>query len=392
MEEFFYNIKLNINDLDNTQIIKYRSTLQQSLLNKSSDYEVAVERAYIPMKNIPIFFFEDNTYKVGIKWVSRDKIKTLYREEYITYNYIVEPEYDFARAGLKPVWNIFDFTDAINNAIIICIDWIQSQPTFNEEDRLEVITPFSPQVFYPKLDFLRTDPNNQQFISISKNFFFLEGWQIYMNDELFNFFNGFSNEYAGENNFFFGTMNWRILKSFEFSGDNIFSIVNQNNDKVDLYKIYSEFSTTSLWNAIHSIVVETDMPIITEYFNSENGYTTNRLITDFVPIEETNNRSAIQYFNNGNLRFYQFFSDLPLNTVDIQLYWIDKKKRIWNFIMSSDEFFSLKLHFRKKQFHNKVMELWYKNFNKDSSINSMKNMITDNLNKNDEKENKMIDE
>ena len=60
--------------------------------------------------------------------------------------------------------------------------------------------------------------------------------------------------------------------------------------------------------------------------------------------------------------------------------------------MSTDEFFSLKLHFRKKQFHNKVMELWYKNFNKDSSINSMKNMITDNLNKNDEKENKMIDE
>lgn len=69
------------NNTDEDQIADYRTQYTQELLSKRSAVQGAVERFNIPGFLLPLFVFQDNTYKVAIRWGNAYQIKTVVWEE-----------------------------------------------------------------------------------------------------------------------------------------------------------------------------------------------------------------------------------------------------------------------------------------------------------------------
>jgi hypothetical protein len=89
------------------------------------------------------------------------------------------------------------------------------------------------------------------------------------------------------------------------------------------------------------------IPVEPEFQPTLND-TTRRLITDFEPIQEIDNRENFQYFGSGWKRYYDLKSAYPLREIDIKAFWEDKKGAVYPVYIGDGESLTLKLLFRKK--------------------------------------------
>ena len=130
---------------------------------------------------------------------------------------------------------------------------------------------------------------------------------------------------------------------FQNQGDNLRVI-----GAVTYIEIVQEYSTLALWSDFTTIVFETDtIPVEPEYQPSQND-TTRRLITDFEPLEDINNREKFQYFGSGWKRYYDLRSSYPMREIDIKAYWEDRDGKLYPIYLGADEALTMKILFRKK--------------------------------------------
>ena len=113
--------------------------------------------------------------------------------------------------------------------------------------------------------------------------------------------------------------------------------------------MYSESSPLFLWSDFKTIVfISQSIPIVPEYIGGSNQVS-RRVLTDFEPQNALFDRSDIQYFLQGALRYYDLKSTQPLNTIDIQIWWSDKLGRLFPLQLAKYDTATIKIEFRNKK-------------------------------------------
>ena len=321
MSNFFYNIKLNKQDLQNTNgRIEFNKSYLNPIIENPSDWELSIERFTVPMSNIPIFFFENNKYIVSIRIVASNNIEYK-KSEYITIVPSIPENLDFNDKIV--IWNIKDFLDGINISIKNCILYIMNQPNFPLVDKLNLYTQ------------LQYDTINKRNRILYQSEFHTKNWELYFNDPLFSYFQGFQNE-------IYTDPIYRYKIKTSSIPDNTYNIGGNN-----YLSVYEEWNNIPLWSALQSILFETSMPVETEIVGTENNVY-RYIISDFIPIQDDLDRSSIQYYNTGNLRWYPLSSKTPLYNINLFVKWEDRNNVVRAIYIPELGNFEIKIHFRKK--------------------------------------------
>ena len=321
MSNFFYNIKLNKEDLKNTNgRIEFNKSYLNPILENPAEWELSIERFTVPMSNIPIFFFENNKYIVSIRIVASNNIEYK-KSEYITIVPSIPENLDFNDKIV--IWNIKDFLDGINISIKNCILYIMNEPNFPLVDKLNLYTQ------------LQYDSINKRNRILYQAEFDTKKWELYFNDPLFSYFQGFQNE-------IYTDPIYRYKIKTSSIPDNTYNIIANN-----YLSVYEEWNNIPLWSTLQSILFETSMPVKTEIVGTENNVY-RYIISDFIPIQDDLDRSSIQYYNNGNLRWYPLESKTPLYNINLFVKWEDRNNVVRAIYIPELGNFEIKIHFRKK--------------------------------------------
>lgn len=117
---------------------------------------------------------------------------------------------------------------------------------------------------------------------------------------------------------------------------------------VGYYRVRQEYSSLALWNDLQSVLLETDqIPTEPEFEPTEND-TTRKVLTDFEPAVDINDRTAFQFFPQGPLRWYDLKSQYPLRSLDLRALWQSKTGKVYPLYLLQGESATLKIRFRKK--------------------------------------------
>jgi hypothetical protein len=320
----YYNI-IQQNDSKRTIQAVFSETRVQPILEKPSDYELAVVRFSVPTYDIPIMFFRDGTlasnnesYVVTLEYEDETISKTLVPVP----NEIPNPLY-----GRPAVWAYQEMVDAINLALA---------DAFAD---LKALKPLAPQTEPP---FLTFDGVTNLFTLYAEQLYdstALTPMRIYFNKTLF-----------------------KILPSFEIIFDDSLGDPNKRhqllvkNNKINgttyngkpYYTMAQESSTLSLWYDFVSIQFETDtIPVNPEFAPTANN-TISRVLTDFEPLTAEPSREVIQFFPQGPLRYYDLTSNFPMKSIDLRIRWKDKSNVSYPLYIASGDQFTCKLQFRLK--------------------------------------------
>lgn len=121
------------------------------------------------------------------------------------------------------------------------------------------------------------------------------------------------------------------------------------------YYIFSqEYQTIGLWTSLRKIIITSNsIPVQNEFVPSDSISSTLPIITDFVPnIQNPGDTKTIAYyFPQSQYRLVDLKSDLPLNTIDLKIFWQDKLNNTFPLLISSLQQGSIKLAFVKKSLY-----------------------------------------
>ena len=131
------------------------------------------------------------------------------------------------------------------------------------------------------------------------------------------------------------------------------------------WQITNEYSTFALWNSLRKIVlVSNTLPIRQEGIPSINTASTGLpytqpILADFVPeiMLPQDTRSVAFYNPATQYKLIDLTSDLPINKIDVSLYWQDKYENLFPIQITQFQSASIKLGFFRKNL--------YKNFRTD---------------------------
>lgn len=310
----YYNV--SIDSKTSQGQANFNETRVQPILDNPSEYELTIERFYVPAVNIPIMIFKDNKYSITLSFDGVDITKTL----------IWIPNKSYSGLYGKDLWNYQEMLDIVNKAFSDAyIDLKLAKPT---------ITPTEPP-------FITYDAETNLFIFNAQRLYdpIFNGGptvEIYMNIDLFALFNSFQDFEQEE---------------LEPKAHQILVKDNKNNISttlIDYYSTYGEWVTLFGWNDLQSIVFETNsIPVIPENQQSQINQT-QQIITDFEPIQDINNRSAIQFFPQGELRYYSLNSTKPFYNMNLNVMWKDKEGNFYPIYINDTETLTIKILFRKK--------------------------------------------
>lgn len=117
-----------------------------------------------------------------------------------------------------------------------------------------------------------------------------------------------------------------------------------------------EYTTLSLWTSLNKIVLTSNsIPIISEYTPTNNSGISSTLpiITDFTPqIELAGQSRSIAYFvPTTQYRLVDMTSSEQLNTIDLKIYWQDKRQNLYPLFLSQFQEANIKIGFFKKSLY-----------------------------------------
>lgn len=312
-DNVYYNITIRKNE-SNRGLAVFNETRVVPILDNPDDYELAVIRFNIPMTNIPIMYFDDKNFIVSMEYNGLTHTAPLV---WIPNN--LDP------GSRNSVWSYQELLNMINTAFQFC---------FNS---LKGAFPGAPPTEAP---FMTYDAATQLFTLNAEQTYNVDGpptFKLYFNSELDRLFPS--------------------IDSFEQSNLDPFAhqllVRNNRNNQATIngkpyYKMVSEYPTLALWNDLKSVIIESDRIPVNPELQQGQVNVTRRIITDFEPLSDINNRQSLQYFPAGPLRFYDLKSNYPLNSIDARVYWQTYKGEIIPVTLIDFEVLTIKLMFRKK--------------------------------------------
>jgi len=319
-DHIYYNI--DIRKPDDYKDLPFQAVFNETrvepVLKIPSDYELAVVRFSIPSQNIPIFLWKENAFSVSLKYLNFVFTTTL---QFIPNS----PGGNYDYYG-KSIWNYQDLIDSINVGLLTSFNnFVAGVPPF-----LNIPT---------KAPYMIYDATTQlcSLIALTKyDSSFVNPVFIYFNGALSNYFPALQN---------FGTGDPILTK--------MIVVKNNFNNEIQIgtdeyYKMSEEYSTLFLWNDLQKILIETDtIPVVNELLGSQTNKT-QKIITDFEPLSQINDRSMIQYYPQGPLRFYDMISNYPMTNMNVKIYWADKAGKTYPIYLNSTDNLTIKLYFKRK--------------------------------------------
>ena len=121
-----------------------------------------------------------------------------------------------------------------------------------------------------------------------------------------------------------------------------------------------EFPSLGLWGDLQSLIFTTmNIPVKAEYLpnlttqGQTSSNNTQAILTDFEPDKSGSTASPIaenyyQYYPQGPYRFIDLLGNVPLQTMDVQVFWKDKNQQIHPVRLEPGTVFTLKMLFQKK--------------------------------------------
>ena len=124
----------------------------------------------------------------------------------------------------------------------------------------------------------------------------------------------------------------------------------------DYYNLTQQYSSIYDWNPFKRIVfVSNSLPI-----NGENiqgsGSSTLKVITDFQPYVTEQVRSVWQYFPEGQYRLVDMTSHEKIDTIDLQIYWIDNFDNFYQIQIPWNQEATIKLAFLNKKLYKTFID------------------------------------
>jgi len=376
----YLNIQITNNsqtDL-NPQPVNFQDIRSSSFLQKPNDYYMSIIRFSLDSPSLPVFIPQ---IEIG----QPDRNKTIYTWTMTCLsgstvlisqsNVMWETQDKSIPLPAQPTTQQEDspyyycnsyqhFYKKINDCLASCLAGLTSQ----------IVDPSSSKLT-AKAPFFQFDVNNQTAILNCEVTQYLNTLpnpiKIYCNGPMWNLISSFE---AIQYNLSQGREYELTIRNID--GTNILQIVNPivtpPSPPTVLYiavQSYQEYSTTALWNPVKSIVfTSTLLPIEPTQiatplvFNSNVGFTTpsnnnnnfSVILTDMVA-DTTDKGSGykpmVLYNPQSEFRLIDLNGTAPVNSVDIQIFWLDRFNILHKFFLWSGGSANLKLMFRKKNFN-----------------------------------------
>lgn len=308
-KNIYYNFTYyNDDTVDRPAIIS--QTRVQNILDDPSNYKLAVIRFNIPAVNIPIQNkFKENYYYVKLVFDGAEVL-------------IYVQQIPNAVVNLGRIWSYQSFIDGINNAFKTAFD------------QLKILKPLMVQTLPPKIILNNNNDKLEFYFEQSYDSSIPNNIQVIVNNKLYYTF--------------------PTLPAFGLASDESFVITVQDQltntitlNTIDYYIMYEETSSLFLINDFQNIQFESDtIPISPELIDGSKNIT-RRVLTDFEGIQQTNNRSSIQYFPQGPLRWIDLKSNHGLRDTDLRILWSTKDGSTHLVYIPPNEALSVKLLFRR---------------------------------------------
>ena len=319
-DHIYYNIDIRkgVENAGKKFSATFNETRVEPILNNPSDYDLAVVRFSIPSQSIPIFLWKPNEFSITISYLNFDFTTIL---QFIPNS--PGGSYDYYGDS---IWNYQDFIDSINvgllasfNAFIAGVVPFALQPTVAPYMIYNAETQLCSLIAEEKYDTTYTNPV-----------------YIYFNRELSNYFPALQNYDADD-----AIKSVYIRVKYNFNN----LIVEAG---INYYEVKEEYTTLFLWNDLQKILLETDsIPVANELLSAQTNKL-RKVITDFEPLSQINDRSQIQYFPQGPLRFYDLITNYPLTQMNLNITWQSKDGRTFPIYLTEYDNLTVKLYFKKK--------------------------------------------
>lgn len=313
----YYNVRIDAQTSNETganglPAASFRENRVEPIIENPEHYELAVERFKVPGSTIPIFLWKENLYEVQMEF---DGV-------------VITNVLQFIPNGLDlygdAIWNYQEFLDSLNNSL--------TQAFID----MKAAKPLAPPTEAP---FFTYDAPTKLFLFNAEKLYDDNGAvatiEIFFNTALSQLF---SFQYFYESNL-------DRVKLIPKDNGNNSAIINAK----AYFSTPQEYTTLSLWNDLAQIVFDTDTIPVEQELQPGQTNVTQRIVTDFEPIETLNDRTSFQFFPQGPLRYYDLKSKYPMRSIDVKIRWVNKLGQTFPIYLDNDNAATVKLLFRKKQ-------------------------------------------
>jgi hypothetical protein len=306
------NIYFNINTVaGNRSIFQFDENRVQPILKNPSEYELAVVRFTVPVDSIPIQNWRNDKYKIGIEFNG-----TLI-EEFVPFLPYATGGIPFYPNTVGQIWSYQQWIDNMNSSLKTLHDsMLLAEPTFPATK--EILWTIEPDTGIMSLycENGYTDPNVKVYFN----------W-VLNTQTVFQSFQEEQDKYRI-------IIKNRITNQTTYGGGGV--IMSQ------------KYSTTSLISDFDKLIFETNsLPVNPELLGTSNNET-RQVITDFDCAGFSRDRTDIQYYPQGPIRFHQLNSQYPLHRIDLVIQWEDTAGNLFPIYLEYNNQMTVKLHFRKK--------------------------------------------
>lgn len=356
VDHVFYDIVMT-NPSNKLKQATFVENKNQDILAKASDYYMSVVRFSIPGYTIPL-----RVMKTALDPLVPNKLAYTVTLRYLTDDYQVNlvwvPESNLAVPGdvvsTQPnsfqyysLYSVKAFVKMVNTAFSTAWSLLNT-------DHAGVVAS-EPYIVYN---------SETQLMSLCAPVTYATApVEIYMNSELFFFFNSFDNV-AYEN-----ATNGKDYKiDFGYTYEDTATSYNLFNPPAGNpgagqphYRVVQDYQVMYNWNSVKAIVFTTgSIPIRYEFqpvFNQDGiqldtgSLNYKPIVTDFVPIVQNGfeNRSTIIYNPTAEYRRIDLTSEMSLRKFDMQIFWQDNDLRMYPVYIGPQDLISVKILFERRK-------------------------------------------
>lgn len=317
-DNIYVDIQLSNDSADAIKIAQYSTTRSNPIVTKANDYYLAVARFEIPNNDIPLFIFKDNTY--ALTMVNGGVSSKVFLQ------------YTTSPGSIKnSIYSIQSFLDSLNDAI----------------------TTACGNVGIAEIPRVYLDRNSQlQGIKFSDNANWLGAattpvWQMWMNWELFYFFQTIQVYFTGAFNPPTG-LAYRIIVKDNYDGNYIVGTGYNMTQDTPLLSLYI--------SVLNIIIATTTLPVNAELIAIKQGDSSSSFntIADFAPGQLANysDNFTPYIYNPAFYRLVDLLSNAPLNKLDFQIYYTDADGNVSPLYLLPSQKMTIKFVFVKKSLYN----------------------------------------
>jgi hypothetical protein len=308
----YYNVNIINNDEPNGKQLKFSENRVISVLTNPSQYKTACVRFDIPSINIPILFFNNYNFQIQLTYGITTITKSLiYIPNSVTNRY----------APLLPIFDFNEINQNVNTALASAkADLDALYPALSVFDAPFTTYAASTELYTLNCEQAGYDNNLPNTIGIN---FSTDLNVLYANLQTFNFQNGFFKMIVIDT----------FYNKFVYQTKPYFGMVQTQ-------------PSLELWSEINKIIIFSNSIPLRQELQPTQDDVTQRVLFDF-SIAGKPDRTVIQYFPQGPVRYYDLLSQYPLTQIDIEIRWSNSRGETFPIYINVGQNASVKIQFVK---------------------------------------------